>query len=127
MMTMCYWTFRHGVGRSSSTSEKPTGGASGAVVGALAPNIEVYVLGEILRGPSGAGTEGLPPPHHAGRGLRRPHGSRCRDGPAVADTHLARRGAPPHPAAGPTRRLSSGWPPRPVGSSINPMWILRMH
>ena len=50
MMTMCYRTFRHGVGRSGSTSEKPTGGASGAVVGALAPNIEVYVLGEILRG-----------------------------------------------------------------------------
>ena len=36
-----------------------------------------------------------------------PHGIRCRDGPAVADTHLARRGAPPHPAAGPTRRLSA--------------------
>ena len=36
-----------------------------------------------LRGPSGVGTEGLPPPHHAGRGLLRPrrraydhHGSR---------------------------------------------------
>ena len=50
MMTMCYGTFRPRVGRSRSTSEKPTGGASGAVVGALAPNIEVYVLGEILRG-----------------------------------------------------------------------------
>ena len=50
MMTMCYRTFRPRVGRSGSTSEKPTGGASGAVVGALAPNIEVYVLGEILRG-----------------------------------------------------------------------------
>ena len=79
-----------------------------------------------LRGPSGAGTEGLPPPHHAGRGLRRLHGIRCRDGPLWPTLILLTVGLLLTPLLARRAARVGGWPHAPTGSTIAPMWILRM-